>query len=246
MQTLMSADAESKPFLEDEPLRHATVEATSSWYRWTKALRSGLPKSSSQWISNLVVLITTSLAWSLALLYMRSGHDHLAIPENTFLELKASDFVETYGSFANGARFLSCGFSIGEAKALGCEYDILTGKYLPPFCIDRSAIEMYKADGSWFGYADRNRTELLSIEQMGTQDVYYTSIRDHIMHCANLWKKQFQAVFEGRRVIDSIIASKEHTFHCAHYMAEMAELKTDHWNTPIPVFVSQAGCFVKP
>ncbi len=51
--------------------------------------------------------------------------------------------------------------------------------------MDLDAVEEYQTDGSWYGYSQENRTELLSLESMGELSRYYTSERDHIVHCAN-------------------------------------------------------------
>jgi hypothetical protein len=100
-------------------------------------------------------------------------------------------------------------------------------------------------DGSWFGYADENRTELLGIDAMSEMDFYYTSERDHIVHCAMLWRKQFRAFFEGRRNLDSIIASSKHTLHCSQFFIDMSERGPDYRNMPIKTHVGYAGCWVK-
>ncbi|PVH88368.1 hypothetical protein DL98DRAFT_628320 [Cadophora sp. DSE1049] len=250
----MSAKFESVPFLaDDESDGIPTADTrkscrTSRIATWMKNLANRILSRASG-LSHMATILATSFVWGGILVSTKfPGHatqGHGAhIPDGTYHELGLSD-VSDFGHFASNTRFLSCGFSISEAEKLGCKYDILVGKWLPSFCIDQAAIDEYKVDGSWFGYADWNRTELLTVSQMGERDVYYTSERDHIVHCAMLWMKQYQVFFEGRTVFDSIIASKEHTHHCAKFLIDMTDHGTEWRTMPISVFVGQAGCFVR-
>ncbi|KAH7386596.1 hypothetical protein BKA64DRAFT_711808 [Cadophora sp. MPI-SDFR-AT-0126] len=238
---------EAEPFLavdSDDVLQSPTSRYTRMRQR-LESLKYGLALP-HQHISCLITFLATSLFWVCILSFRGNCHPHHVsnTTANTYHELQLSDLSD-YGDLAMNARLLSCGFSISEAKALGCKYDILVGKWLPDICIDQIAIDQYQADGSWFGYADWNRTEILTIEQMAEKDVYYTSARDHIVHCSMLWVKQYEAFFDGRGVFDSIIASREHTHHCAKFLVDMTDWGTEFRAMPIPVFVGQAGCFVK-
>jgi hypothetical protein len=243
----MFSKAESEPFLDDDeteiPSPHSQLFKFNTIL---KRLKHKFPKQ-SRGVSYLLVFLATTLLWGCVFLSVRHFHHISRFPTNTYLELRLAS-TEDYGNFAKNARLLSCGFSRAEAIERGCQYDILVGKWLPPLCIDQAAIETYQADESWFGYAYENRTERLDIDQMAHRDVYYTSARDHIVHCANLWRKQYQAFYEGGLVFDTIIASKEHTEHCAQFLIDMTDWKAPHEEfreLPIPVFVGQAGCFVK-
>ena len=196
-------------------------------------------------ISHLTVFTVTSLVWIgiCVLVLLRFGslnpsaHGHDTTGHLHHAEPKAS--------FISGAREYVCGNSTAEAMAMGCKYDILTGGWLPTKCMDYESIEEYQSDGSWFGFADEARTKRLTIEEMSQLDFYYTSERDHIQHCANLWRKQFRAWTDGRKNIDTIIANKEHTFHCSQYMIDMTDRGPDLWNEPIKVFVDYGGCWSK-
>jgi hypothetical protein len=116
---------------------------------------------------------------------------------------------------------------------------------VPGICMDQEAVEEYQADGSWFGFADEKRTELLTLDAMSEMEFYYTSERDHIVHCAMLWRKQYRAFFEGRQNLDTLIASKAHTLHCSQYLIDMTEKGPDYWNMPIKTWVGYAGCWLK-
>jgi len=70
-------------------------------------------------------------------------------------------------------------------------------------------------------------------------------MRDQIVHCAMLWKRQYRAFAENWRYIDSVIASEEHTYHYADYLMELTD-DLDHpdWRTvPINVDVRYAAYY---
>ncbi|KAK3348903.1 hypothetical protein B0T25DRAFT_458966 [Lasiosphaeria hispida] len=150
-------------------------------------------------------------------------------------------------SIFDGRKIIGCGHSLEEAERRGCEYDILANGYFPKTCVDEYGIDEYKREGTtWYGFADRNWTvRIPSTEEMGRRGVYYTNMRDHIVHCALLWKRQYRAFSENWRFMDSVIASEEHTYHCADYLMELTD-NLDHpdWRTvPIAVEVGYAACF---
>lgn len=184
---------------------------------------------------------TTSLIWAL-LLYSR----HIT-------ELFAPDIPQTfhpnnaayYGKFVGTSELLNCGNTTADAKRRGCKYDILSNHWVPPLCWDQYSVEEYQADGSWFGFADEERNQILTIEEMSEMEFYYTNLRDHIVHCAMLWKKQFRAFADERPNIDTVIADEEHTMHCAQFLIDMSENGPDYKSIPIKVFVGYAGCWAK-
>ncbi|KAF2223389.1 hypothetical protein BDZ85DRAFT_172817, partial [Elsinoe ampelina] len=141
--------------------------------------------------------------------------------------------------------FTNCGRSVPEAQKLGCTYDILSNHWVPDKCMDEQAVKWYQADGSWQGFADENRTEVVDVAAMGTTGLYYTSMRDHIVHCAILWKKQFAAFYRERGYYDSLIVDPEHTDHCVDFLIDMTDHGVDFRKIPIKVEVGFAGCWVQ-
>ena len=101
-----------------------------------------------------------------------------------------------------------------------------------------------KSDRSWFPYADESRTELLALEELGDLPYYYTSMRDHIVHCAMLWRRQFRALSEGWKYVDQITVDAHHTMHCANFLMEKAELQV-YREQAIKVVVGKSGCHVR-
>lgn len=87
-----------------------------------------------------------------------------------------------------------------------------------------------------------NLTQRLAPADMGARDHYYTSVRDHVNHCAMLWRKQFWALFEDRRALDTVVASPHHTEHCAEFLSNLVGMDRAE---PTLVRVGFAGCWVK-
>ncbi len=98
---------------------------------------------------------------------------------------------------------------------------------------------------TWIGYTDMNWTDVIpTTKAMGESGVYWTNQRDHIVHCAMLWKKQWRAFTENRRYWDAIIASEEHVMHCSKFLMEMSEPNGgfDWREKPMTVEVGYSGC----
>lgn len=75
---------------------------------------------------------------------------------------------------------------------------------------------------------------------------YYTSGRDHVNHCAVMWKKQFFVLFEERKYMDSIITNPGHTDHCAQFLMDVGDEKGQwDWKKSTKVDVGYVGCWVR-
>ncbi|KAE8163770.1 hypothetical protein BDV40DRAFT_299114 [Aspergillus tamarii] len=230
----MGPGDESEPFLKDPP--QSPNETSDPESRDIFCLR----KSSKLWLisSYGLVFIFTSLLWG-SLFYAM----YISRPNRKAIQ--SIHETKARGNITTNAKLLNCGWTPEEAKALGCQYDILSNHWVPGVCMDQEAIEEYQTDESWFGFADENRTELLSIDNMSEMRYYYTTERDHIVHCAMLWRKQFRAFFEERDNLDTIIADREHTMHCSQFLMDMSDKGPDYRNMPIKTWVGYAGCWVK-
>jgi len=193
---------------------------------------------SSSLISHALVFFLTSLIWAGGLAYMNQKHNRLPprLPFN----------LGTGQTIFKGLEYIDCGGSLEEAQAKGCEYDILANHFVHRLCLDEDAIRAYQQEGTtWMGYTDMNWTDLIpTTRSMGESGVYWTNQRDHIVHCAMLWKKQWRAWTENRRYVDAIIASEEHTMHCAKFLVDMTDNDDGFdWRLkPMTVEVGYAGC----
>lgn len=229
---------ESEPFLresEKPSLEHGNLSISAVFRR-----------SSSKYphlTTHLLVLVVSSISWGGLLLFLitRQPLSHEPVITNTDAHFESSETK----TLISGARYLLCGNATDEAKGLGCEYDILSNHWLPAPCMDQEAVKEYQSDGSWFGYADEERTLLLSIDAMSEAPLYYTNMRDHILHCAMLWRKQYRAFFREREGLDSILVDAEHTLHCSDFLVRMTEHGPDFSKIPIKVEVGYASYHVR-
>ncbi|KAK4032614.1 hypothetical protein C8A01DRAFT_20320 [Parachaetomium inaequale] len=244
----MPLQGESEPFLKDptpctprRPRWAQFLPQDTSHYSW-QSLRN---LTFSPFFSHFIVFSLTSLVWTGALLLVLTKAllplDHRA----TATAVAGTSRVQYGINITTTARFLSCGRTTAEAKQRGCTYDILSNHWVPGICMDEAAVAEYQADGTWFGFADEARRQRLTIAAMSEHDYYYTNERDHIVHCAILWRKQFRAFFAQRQNLDSIIASEEHTMHCSQFLMDMADQGPDYRNMPIKTFVGHTGCWVR-
>jgi hypothetical protein len=145
-------------------------------------------------------------------------------------------------NITTNARLLSCGNSPLEAREAGCIYDILLNNWVPAPCADQEWVDEYMDDESWGGYEDEAMTRRLTVAEMSERAFYYTSIRDHVNHCAIMWKKQFTVLYEVRKHFDTVISSPGHTEHCAQYLMDIADANFTH---PTRTEMGFAGCWVR-
>lgn len=111
----------------------------------------------------------------------------------------------------------SCGNSTTEAKALGCQFDLLSAAWLPEECQDRELTEEFRAAGPWKYFADSlGRIELREEElpeRTGYDNGYRASRRWHTVHCAFQWRKMHRSIERGARMEDALRDYK-HMMHC--------------------------------
>ena len=241
----MDSERESDHFLKEETVDSGHMDdhfERDGAFANFRLPRHFLGKPYKVYGPSILVFFATSLLWGSVLLYviMRPPRVyHYRMKDGAPLEQS-----QLYGLPISGFNFLMCGTSIQEAKALGCEYDILANHWLPRPCFDQEAVTEYQGDESWYAFAQANRTEPIGLEAMGERLQYYTSERDHIVHCAMLWRKQFRMFAEGRKIVDSITADYEHVSHCSKYLIDMTDRGQDFRTVPLRVDVGFAGCYV--
>lgn len=108
-----------------------------------------------------------------------------------------------------------CGNTVAEAKAHGCEWDVLSFCWLPEQCLDRELTQSFRDAGPWVFYGDRNKTVTISEEAFGEnkQTVYLTN-ELHAAHCAFTWLKFHRALTAGNMIHAQL--DMTHTEHCSH------------------------------
>lgn len=254
----MKSEVETQPFLafSDDPAgQGGAAEGNGN----LPPPREGLVKASGtrRLLRDFVICLATSLLWVLIIWMfiptpntasssqMSSPADDdtaaAQMPSQSSSVITGEDMAR-FHNITSGAEYISCGNSTEEARDKGCTYDTLLNAWVPAQCLDQEWIDEYQDDASWTAFSDVNLTEPLRPDAMGERDHYYTSIRDHINHCAMLWRKQFWTLFEGRRVFDAVIANSYHTEHCASFLSE---LFGSNRTEPTLVRVGFSGCWVR-
>ncbi|KAK6077860.1 hypothetical protein SCUP515_04698 [Seiridium cupressi] len=227
----MAPENESQPFLySDDPTVRESKGAPEQPFlhaqRWNRIL------------TNFGVAIGTSFLWILVLLFCRST----VLTPATSNSSASQDNRLARHNITTNAHLLTCGNSTQEARDRGCKYDILLNNWVPAPCYDQEWIDEYAEDLSWGAYADVNMTQKLTVDEMSERDFYYTSIRDHINHCAIMWKKQFWVLYEDRGVFDTVMANPGHTEHCAQYLMDATDA---NFTEPTMTQMGFAGCWTR-
>lgn len=122
---------------------------------------------------------------------------------------------------------LSCGNSTAEARALGCKFEVLAFLWVPEPCFDAEMNEAYQKAVNWHGYNDAEGKEMLDVDAMSEAVEplkYYTTGREHAVHCAYMWQKQHRGYLQGGLYLDDNSASFHHTRHCSEILMYTADL----------------------
>ncbi|KAK8037976.1 hypothetical protein PG994_014743 [Apiospora phragmitis] len=166
---------------------------------------------------------------------------------NSTSALATHDQQQHRVNITTGATYLTCGNSTQEARSHGCRYDVLLNNWVPAPCYDADFVAEYEEDGSSAAYHDAALTQRVEPagEALGELEYYYTSRRDHVNHCAMMWRKQFVALFETRAAVDSVVAEPFHTEHCSQYLLDAPERAVEGEVAPTKTFVGFAGCWVR-
>lgn len=113
----------------------------------------------------------------------------------------------------------SCGSTPSEAKALGCQFDIMTYAWQPSPCYDALLIEdfrdMLSRKKLGFYEEKNNYSSPLDLTQIakGEHEFVWMNWEHHRQHCAYMFRKLHRAMDAGRPV-DGYIADYKHTDHC--------------------------------
>ncbi|KAK2001441.1 hypothetical protein LX36DRAFT_351133 [Colletotrichum falcatum] len=226
----MSSTPEYQPFLKysDDP----TAEEPASPQRHASRRNT--------FLSHTFVLVGTSLVWILIFFLMSPSMKTNASRQE--IVSSAPPLPAERHNITTGMEKISCGSTTQEARAKGCKYDILLNHWVPERCFDKESVDEYQEDGSWGAFADMNMTQRLTVDEMSERDFYWTSVRDHINHCAIMWRRQFYAFYDDRAAIDSIITSPGHTEHCSQYLMDVVDAK---WTEPTKTMRGFAGCWIR-
>lgn len=225
----MSSELLQQPFLgyRDDPEKEEARQ-----FRHITPSRANL-------LPYIVVCFVTSFFWAGLFYLLHPGNNSNA---------PAAATSPTGGSpsgrhnITTDARLLTCGTSVASAKANGCRYDVLLNNWVPEPCFDQEFVDEYLDDGSWAAFADKAMTQPLTPQDMSEREYYWTSLRDHVNHCAMMWRKQFWVLYEERRAFDTVVSSPGHTDHCAQFLVDVGER---NWTHPTKTEMGFSGCWVR-
>jgi hypothetical protein len=156
-------------------------------------------------------------------------HDNQPVPhEHQHHDLKPNPHEhhhhEQQNSLPEARRSCACGNSTAEAISLGCVYDSLSPAWLQPYCQDAELSAEFETlgdgpDGTWLYYADRNRTQVLSMQQvMSMADDpdarFHVTWEWHVVHCYMYWIKQYRSRTNSV-VMEARYDNEDHIRHCA-------------------------------
>ena len=148
--------------------------------------------SKTRLLSYALTIVLTSMAWAIGLFIVTTTTMTKEWQASGSSLDPNSNYTATKLNITSNHHLLTCGNTTESARAQDCKYDILLNSWVPAPCYDSEFITEYTDDSSWDAFADEQMTvRLTDVETMSEMEFYYTSMRDHVNHCATLWKKQF-------------------------------------------------------
>jgi len=108
-----------------------------------------------------------------------------------------------------------CGSNADEARANGCEYDVMMQEWTPPACIDWALSEKFLKAGNWTWYADAAATKIYNATEiaLGNHDVVYVEQSYHRHHCIFTWERLVRAMRTQRPLVEKLV-DYDHVMHC--------------------------------
>ena len=111
-----------------------------------------------------------------------------------------------------------------EAVEMGCEFDPLLVAWLHKDCPRDGTEEFLQyrdPSNPWKYWYDANGTyeipDMNALARIGNGNLYYTTAREHLVHCAYLLVREHRVLARGGR-LDGLTGSKKHGVHCAEYL----------------------------
>ncbi|KAH8817353.1 hypothetical protein F5884DRAFT_667748 [Xylogone sp. PMI_703] len=151
----------------------------------------------------IATTVITSIVWTFGL-YL-------------FQHYKSTICLDQIDNYSSATSILHCGNSTAEARILGCKYDPLTVGWVPAPCFNDAEIQEYMSLTPWMGSRDRQGTQILSLDEM-SEEPYWTTIREHVVHCALIWRRLHWGLDNGWRITDDVTRSYGHTKHCTAFL----------------------------
>ena len=120
---------------------------------------------------------------------------------------------------------LHCGNTTAQAKALGCEFDLLSYTWLPEECIERETTAEFKEwvaspdrqFGSWPFFADRHGEEWIPDEETLSERAglkTHTTQEEHLGHCTFMMRRMQRSKEKRMRTV--ALDDMNHVIHCSN------------------------------
>ncbi|KAH6694884.1 hypothetical protein BKA61DRAFT_498652 [Leptodontidium sp. MPI-SDFR-AT-0119] len=128
-----------------------------------------------------------------------------------------------------------CGYSVAEAKANDCIYDIMLSSWVSKPCYNKELSDIYLAANNFTYYEHSNALVEIPEEEVrkGEFTRIFTHFNYHTQHCIYLWNLQILAAKMRRPVLDSISRNQRHIEHCFHLITAVTGPNYTTWNQPI-------------
>ncbi|KAJ5090861.1 hypothetical protein N7532_009545 [Penicillium argentinense] len=119
---------------------------------------------------------------------------------------------------------LSCGNSTAEAESMGCIYDPLAACWMHRECPHDYSHEFSTFnDGKPFVYyydeAAKHRMKDYNEVGHNENGFYWTSVREHLVHCLYLLRRGHDVHMRGDR-LDTMLGDIDHVDHCTNFLAD--------------------------
>ena len=115
----------------------------------------------------------------------------------------------------------NCGSTASEARANGCQFDVLAAAWTPDLCYDAETSSEYFAEG-WPYYADSDGEEKLPPNQVVTGMIHttYTTQAAYLSYCLHTWLRLHRMVVAGEHLDSVLGTSLESTYDCINFFRE--------------------------
>lgn len=133
-----------------------------------------------------------------------------------FAESNEETTVDTSNPYAGKTYELrDCGSNADEARANGCEYDVMMQEWTPPECIDWALSEKFLKAGNWTWYADPDAKKTYNATEiaLGNHNVVYVDQSYHRHHCIFTWERLVRAMRTQRPLVEKLV-DYDHVMHC--------------------------------
>jgi len=145
------------------------------------------------------------------------GDDDVADTDSTkAVDSTEVSTVDTSNPYAGKTFELrDCGSNADEARANGCEYDVMMQEWTPPECIDWSLSEKFLKAGNWTWYADASASKTYNETEiaLGDHKVVYVDQSYHRHHCIFTWERLVRAMRTQRPLVEKLV-DYDHVMHC--------------------------------